>query len=326
MFNKAVDMFMEDKNVYFQYKDFDPAMEPEVNDQTPDLYEYDGVNYKIDDYWPDRPSILATPMSFDYSPIPKYKGMDYVPPPFREKYEICIWRVNPRGVCKIKSSYFTPEIAEFESDNFGGFEFNMALDHQTMILIENVSKNNEVKKDKLTILIFDIYSLDKITEFQVDIVDSEYQRLSGYEEKNDLVTPQFSTFSATDENFPRIVTWNDGNYVLSCIGAQMDSKVYHEFKVYSTDTTQEIAHVRREDHDVLSGLMIDVFHNPKNNDTLIFLMKEDIDYSLIEVNFFKDKIKEVCTYTCSRIKYIKLAEDLSQVFIVTNNKDNTEAL
>lgn len=88
IFNKAVDMFMEDKNVYFQYKDFDEAMAPEVNDETPDLYEYEGINYKIDDYWPDRPSIFSAPHSFDYSPIPQYEGMNYIPPPFREKYEI----------------------------------------------------------------------------------------------------------------------------------------------------------------------------------------------------------------------------------------------
>lgn len=194
IFNRAVDMFMEDKNIYLQYKDFDEALEPERNRESPDLYEYEGVDYKIDDYWPDRDTIHPDKLNFEYYEIPNFDGMPYIPPPFREKYEICLWRLDTKGVCKIKNSYFTPEIAEYDAPDFGGFEVEMALDHQTMILVENISKNEESVKQKLrTVLIFDFYTLDKIVEFQVDTINATYLERDEYNKDNDLINPQFNT-------------------------------------------------------------------------------------------------------------------------------------
>lgn len=101
IFNRAVDMFMEDKNIYLQYKGFDESMEPERTAESPDLY-YRGLDTKIDDYWPDRSEEAAQALYFQYHKIPEYQGMTYVPPPFREKYEICIWKVETKGLIKIK--------------------------------------------------------------------------------------------------------------------------------------------------------------------------------------------------------------------------------
>lgn len=174
-----------------QYKGFDESMEPERNAESPDLY-YEGLDIKIDDYWPDRGDEAAQALYFQYHKIPEYQGMTYVPPPFREKYEICIWKVETKGLLKIKSSYFTPELAEFENPDFGGFEVQMALDHQTMILIENNAKKEEIIQKNTTVLIFDIYTLDKIAEFEVDNINDAYLDRDDYNEDNDHLNPQFS--------------------------------------------------------------------------------------------------------------------------------------
>lgn len=72
---------------------------------------------------------------------------------------------------------------------------------------------------------------------------------------------------------------------------------------------------------------MDVFWNPKNSGTLIFLMKEDMNYSLVEVNFLRNSVKDICTYTItSSLKFIKLAEDLSQVFIVMTHSQTEDYL
>lgn len=45
-----------------------------------------------------------------YQDIPKYQGMSYTPPPFREKYEACLWKVDGNTVVKVRHRYFTPEV------------------------------------------------------------------------------------------------------------------------------------------------------------------------------------------------------------------------
>lgn len=180
-------------NIYLQYKDFDESMAPERNSESPDLYEYEGVEYKIDDYWPDRPAVYSDKLVLDYYAIPEYEGMNYIPPPFREKYEISVWKVDTKGVCKIKSSYFTPEIAEFENPDFAGFDVEMALDHQTMILIENPNKNLEdPNRNYRTVLVFDFYTFDKIVEFEVDTTEPSYLDREDYNSDNDTLNPQFN--------------------------------------------------------------------------------------------------------------------------------------
>jgi hypothetical protein len=52
-----------------------------------------------------------------------------------------------------------------------------------------------------------------------------------------------------------------------------------------------------------------------------------MNYSLIEVNFFRNKVKDICTYTVSSpLKFIKVAEDLSQVFIVMTHSKTDDYL
>lgn len=85
-----------------------------------------------------------------------------------------MWKVGSRGVIKIKNSYFTPELAEIGNPDFGGFEVKMSIDHQNIVLVENHSNNKDTNKSTLVVLIFDLYTLDKISEFEVQNVSAEY--------------------------------------------------------------------------------------------------------------------------------------------------------
>lgn len=69
----------------------------------------------------------------------------------------------------------------------------MALDHQTMILIENNANKEEIIQKNPTVLIFDIYTLDKIVEFEVDLINDSYLDRDDYKEDTDILNPQFNT-------------------------------------------------------------------------------------------------------------------------------------
>jgi hypothetical protein len=85
-----------------------------------------------------------------------------------------VWKVNSQGAIKIKNSYFTPELAEIGNPDFGGFEVKMSLDHQNIVLVESHSKNKDTNKNTLVVLIFDLYTLDKISEYEIENVNTEY--------------------------------------------------------------------------------------------------------------------------------------------------------
>ena len=71
------------------------------------------------------------------------------------------------------------------------FEVRMSLDNQTMILFENSTAPSTGLR---TVLVFDIYTLDKIQEMKVDLVNEDYLKYENYNKENDLNTPQFGAF------------------------------------------------------------------------------------------------------------------------------------
>jgi hypothetical protein len=319
LLNKAVDMYMEDKNTLMNYKNFDDALLPEMNERWPE-FKLEGTDMRIDDYIPDRPSAYPDVLYLEYYPIPEYDHIPYIPPPFREKYEICIWKLEPTGATKIKSSHFTPELADFHDPDFGGFEAQMSLDHQTMILVENTNKDEETAEESFSsVLIFDIYTLDKISEFQIDLVDGSYLDDDDYNEDHDLNNPHLSVKCPTSDKFPRATCWNQGKYCMFCIGATPNSKVCFELKVYDTEQNHIVSTIHRKNYDALSGLMYDIFPNPKDQETCIMIMKEGQTYSIVEVDFIQHKTYDVCSITTTSLSTIKISEDLSQIFVIRSS-------
>ena len=46
-----------------------------------------------------------------YEEVPRYENLNYVPAPFRERFEIWLWKVEELGIAKIKHNYFTPLVS-----------------------------------------------------------------------------------------------------------------------------------------------------------------------------------------------------------------------
>lgn len=193
-----------------------------------------------------------------------------------------------------------------------------------MILIENPNKNLEdPNRNYRTVLVFDFYTFDKIVEFEVDTTEPSYLDREDYNSDNDTLNPQFNAVWATADTFPKITWWNEGRYILSCVGAKPESKVWYEFRVYDSVTHNITSTVRRLDHDSLSGLLLDVNYNPKDPESLVMIFKEGPVYSIIEVDLITARTTDLFSITTTSLHSIKLAEDLSQIFVIKSNEDNS---
>ena len=49
-----------------------------------------------------------------YQEVPQHGNLEYVPAPFRERFEIWLWKIEGLGIAKIKNSYFTPDVSYFK--------------------------------------------------------------------------------------------------------------------------------------------------------------------------------------------------------------------
>ena len=107
----------------------------------------------------------------------------------------------------------------------------MGLDSQTMMLVQA----NE-SGDRKLVLMFDIYTLDKITELYVNIWNPVITENDDYDESWDFGYPNVAESNKTDASFPRISWWNNGSYILVGVGAHFQSKIYPEFRIYNTES------------------------------------------------------------------------------------------
>lgn len=115
-FYKACDLYLNENNVLFDYQDYDETMKSEeLEQQNPALFINQDINgVRWDEYNPaDKDDYYSfTPVSHfsTFNILPNYEGFKYVPPLFREKYELCIWKLDTHNWVKIKNRYFTPEV------------------------------------------------------------------------------------------------------------------------------------------------------------------------------------------------------------------------
>lgn len=114
-------MFIEDNNLYYSYRGLDEDL---LDDDTVDRFEKFDESHDIKNlysghyvYWNELESYPynQTMNMYDtnqlvYLDVPKYQGMSYLPPPFWEQYEACIWKVDGNSVAKVRHRYFTPEV------------------------------------------------------------------------------------------------------------------------------------------------------------------------------------------------------------------------
>ena len=72
------------------------------------------------------------------------------------------------------------------------------------------------------------------------------------------------------------------------------------------------------------SLLTGVFNNPHDSETLLFLMKEEYTYTIVEADMIHNDSKEICSISSYDFSFIKIAEDLSWVFVGTR-KDYMES-
>ena len=46
--------------------------------------------------------------SVTFEPMKEFQGVKYLPPTFRHKYELSLWRADTFGIVKVMCKYFTP--------------------------------------------------------------------------------------------------------------------------------------------------------------------------------------------------------------------------
>lgn len=120
------------------------------------------------------------------------------------------------------------------------FEVDISLDNQTLVLVDT-----KVVEDKKIILVFDLYTLDKIAEFPVNVCNRVFLDYDDYDPMNDAYSPEFATSWKTKYNFPRVHWWNDGKYVWVGVGATPESKIFYEFRTYDTETMRVVGTFQR---------------------------------------------------------------------------------
>lgn len=79
------------------------------------------------------------------------------------------------------------------------FDIDISLDNQTLVLVDH-----KVVEDKKMILIFDLYTLDKIAEFPVNVCNRVYLDYDDYDDMYDSYSPEFAISCKTKYNFPRV--------------------------------------------------------------------------------------------------------------------------
>ena len=114
-------MYVEDNNLLFSYRGYDDDL---ITDQERERVEaYDRENKKImqgvkiyaEEFYnyPFSRSNVYDYQQLLYQEVPRYENLNYVPAPFRERFEIWLWKIEELGIAKIKHNYFTPLVSIF---------------------------------------------------------------------------------------------------------------------------------------------------------------------------------------------------------------------
>ena len=164
-------------------------------------------------------------------------------------------------------------------------------------------------------MIFDIDTLHKINELFIKITDnSNFQNNIGKERTSFYYSNYVDEFK-TDYNFPQVSWWNNGKYILVGIGENPQSKIYPEFRVYDSDSKKIIGNFKRKYNPSTESLLVNVFNNPEDSATVLFLMKSEYTYTIFEADVFHNESKEIWFISSYDFCFIKLSEDLSWIFV-----------
>lgn len=167
------------------------------------------------------------------------------------------------------------------------------------------------------VLIFDLYTLDKVCEMDVDVTSSTIEQEENYDKQLDLYSPDYSDEYATADDFPKIQNWNKGKYILVGVGATEKSKMFYEFRIYDSSSKKLVGTFHRQNHEDTKGLLKEVEFHKEDEDTLIFLMVEGYDTKIVEADIIHNRAQTVSTIICNDdIEHLRITEDLSTIYFI----------
>ena len=117
-------MYIEDNNLMFSYRGFDDDLVTDQDRERIEAYDrennndnsdYQGMKVYADEFYtyPYSRWNVYDYQQLLYKEVPKHDDLEYVPAPFREKFEICLWKIEELGIAKIKHNYFTPLVSNW---------------------------------------------------------------------------------------------------------------------------------------------------------------------------------------------------------------------
>ena len=66
---------------------------------------------------------------------------------------------------------------------------------------------------------------------------------------------------------------------------------------------------------------MNVFNNPQDSKTVLFLMEYDYTYTIVEADVIHNKSKEIWSISSYDFNFIKPSEDLSWIFVGSRRDD-----
>jgi hypothetical protein len=201
------------------------------------------------------------------------------------------------------------------------FDVRIAMDNQTIMLVENDST-----KEKLIVILFDLYTLDKITEIAVNTVSSVLADTPDYDEYADKWSSDYSSNCPTVRDFPKISCWSNGHgseYILVGVGAKPDSKIIYEFRVYDSQSGSIIGNFNRLTHeDICNGKLVEAEFHKDDPDKIIFIFSNSYsEYSIVEADVIHNDAEVKTSITSNDLNKVKIAEDLSYVYVLSGKYD-----
>lgn len=139
------------------------------------------------------------------------------------------------------------------------------------------------------VLIFDLYTLDKVCEMDVNVCNEQIKEYDHYVEHNDKRAPEYADMYATADDFPKIQNWNGGEYILVGVGADHNSKMFYEFRIYDSSEKKMIGKFDRTHHEEMEGLLLEAEFHKEEPETLIFLMVQDNITMVVEADIMENE-------------------------------------
>lgn len=322
IYDRAVEMYLKDKFKLFEYQSVNPLLLKKDNlnqdsDEESQIYEIE----------PDERSQL-TKENFDhpessgqtFSKMQGWNGNMYVPPAFKNSYQLSIWKIGEFGTVKILNKYFTPKYKNATEMKFPGFVLQLSLDEQTMLMIE---KDQAKQKEFITIT-FDIYSLEILSETLVSTVDESIREEEYYQGKSSEFNVNYAGPFQAGDQVPKVTSWYFGSFILAGVSTHCNSKIIYKYRIYSTKTSSLVSTIVRASNELLTRKIVSLSYVEENEDVLHWATVEKKDIVMLEVNMISGLAVEIARYSGFTPIYAFPTEDQSSIYLI-HQDSNTKA-